>query len=755
MKKIFRNLIVLVFVVFLIAVIMIMLNGSNNLNAPSFINKDKYYEVEKGSLNDIRLDRAYWFNEDVAVVLKDGRYGYIGTDGQIIGELKYDYASNFINGYGRVKLGDKYDLVDKEGNVLFGFIYDDTIPISENVFMVNVNKKDVLIIDRQGNTIDRINDAEPVDIDTESFAVILKDKAGTYYVYDSKGERKAEIKDYTCLSINENYIIAKNSEDRYGYLDITGNPVIDFKYLECEDFENGKAIAIDSEGTHIIDDKGNIVLTTTEDYLEIETPDENGLCLIRTNDGYGLIDLNGNVVVEPIYDEINNFYDGLAKVELDELYGYINTKGEIIIPIEYEEAVAFTDGIAPVKKDEYWQLIDTTGKSINGYLYDYYFINTLTCDRFLVFDENNNYGFLDKEGNLVIGSLDDLEDSYESITSSVGQPVFNVEKDGYVYLIDKDGNKINDELYDDEVYFISSDYASASKDLKYGIIDKEGNTVIPFEYGKTSINNTNEYVIFADEGDNYGLMDIKGNVLIEPEYESIRGPFINNYFILLLDEKYGIQDSEGNVIIDFEYDYIADFTSLDAIPVQNGGNSALINSENQIIVNYGKYEDIEEISIPGRFVVELNDREGLIDGKGNMIIPINYYDIICSDLDYQSDKLILVSDQNKYAYFNKDGKNVTGFIYDDGKEFKNGYAPVEKDGKWGYIDVSGKEIIPCQYNLTFDFSKDNHAIVANVGNGYVDYKIVDNTGAVVFESSKSNILCFFWSRLTVIHANLY
>jgi hypothetical protein len=29
---------------------------------------------------------------------------------------------------------------------------------------------------------------------------------------------------------------------------------------------------------------------------------------------------------------------------------------------------------------------------------------------------------------------------------------------------------------------------------------------------------------------------------------------------------------------------------------------------------------------------------------------------------------------------------------------------VEKDGKWGYIDKTGKEIIPCEYDDVCDFS---------------------------------------------------
>lgn len=43
--------------------------------------------------------------------------------------------------------------------------------------------------------------------------------------------------------------------------------------------------------------------------------------------------------------------------------------------------------------------------------------------------------------------------------------------------------------------------------------------------------------------------------------------------------------------------------------------------------------------------------------------------------------------------------------YDAITEFHEGYAAVYKNGRWGYINSNGDEVIPCKYAGAFDFSE--------------------------------------------------
>lgn len=37
-------------------------------------------------------------------------------------------------------------------------------------------------------------------------------------------------------------------------------------------------------------------------------------------------------------------------------------------------------------------------------------------------------------------------------------------------------------------------------------------------------------------------------------------------------------------------------------------------------------------------------------------------------------------------------------IYDDAHDFQNGFAAVKREGRWGFVNVEGREVIPCIYD---------------------------------------------------------
>ena len=54
----------------------------------------------------------------------------------------------------------------------------------------------------------------------------------------------------------------------------------------------------------------------------------------------------------------------------------------------------------------------------------------------------------------------------------------------------------------------------------------------------------------------------------------------------------------------------------------------------------------------------------------------------------------------KYAVW-KDNKAVTEFEYDECGSLESGLLAAKKDGKWGYIDESGKTVIPFEYDVSW------------------------------------------------------
>ncbi len=87
----------------------------------------------------------------------------------------------------------------------------------------------------------------------------------------------------------------------------------------------------------------------------------DGLAPIATSEGYGFIDMNGNITITPAYDEVADFYDGYARVRKDGKYGYIDKSGNPVIDLVYEDASAELKEVALVTKDGVKQYINREG----------------------------------------------------------------------------------------------------------------------------------------------------------------------------------------------------------------------------------------------------------------------------------------------------------------------------------------------------------------------------------------------------------
>ncbi len=74
----------------------------------------------------------------------------------------------------------------------------------------------------------------------------------------------------------------------------------------------------------------------------------------------------------------------------------------------------------------------------------------------------------------------------------------------------------------------------------------------------------------------------------------------------------------------------------------------------------------------------------------------------------------------KYGYVNKTGKEVIPFKYDYAYSFSEGLAAVKLNGKWRYIDKTGKEVIPLKYDNADSFSEGLAVVKLNGKWCYID-----------------------------------
>ena len=94
-----------------------------------------------------------------------------------------------------------------------------------------------------------------------------------------------------------------------------------------------------------------------------------------------------------------------------------------------------------------------------------------------------------------------------------------------------------------------------------------------------------------------------------------------------------------------------------------------------------------------------------------------------------SEGLAIYKDANgKYGYIDKTGKLVSPCQWKDAYDFLEGLAVVvDANEKWGYINKKGKVVIPCRWKLISNFSEGLATVMDANGEEY----IIDKTGKIV------------------------
>ena len=131
--------------------------------------------------------------------------------------------------------------------------------------------------------------------------IIVENEEGKYGVINNKGEILVDFKYDNIEEFNEG--MAPVKKDIYwGYIDVNGNEVINCQYIIAQEFSEGLAFVCkeytsETKLAYYIDKNNKKVLDVSEYY--IGTPFINGRAVvIKTTPAYeaGIIDIKGNVI---------------------------------------------------------------------------------------------------------------------------------------------------------------------------------------------------------------------------------------------------------------------------------------------------------------------------------------------------------------------------------------------------------------------------------------------------------------------------
>jgi len=353
-------------------------NGENNTSQTS---------AAKDSENTIKKPYLY------PVIGSSGKWGYINSKGELIIDFIFDHAGFFTDGVAIINQNDKYGLIDPDGNIIIEPQYTYIGSFSEGLAHVVKQDGDIL---RHGF----------INVNGEAF---YKD-----FFNNNTGDF------HDGLAVFENDL-------NFGYVNTSGNIVIQPEYFMAYDFSGGYAVVANENDKHgFIDKTGKLVIPFLFDHNSEGTylyqGFSEGLAAVCKDGKFGYIDEKGSFIIEPVFDYAGRFCEGVALVVSDGLYGYINKKGEYVITPQFAYASSFNNGYAFVRKPDFedyeekggYALIDKSGALITGenLVYEdgggYTFIsewNTGFINELarvvMVIDEKWQFVYIDKNGEVV------------------------------------------------------------------------------------------------------------------------------------------------------------------------------------------------------------------------------------------------------------------------------------------------------------------------------------------------------------------
>lgn len=276
-----------------------------------------------------------------------------------------------------------------------------------------------------------------------------------------------------------------NENGLYGFCDQSGSVVIDHKFDDAFGFINGHAP-------------------------------------VKDGDKWGIIDQHGTWMVKPVYDEVLNCDNApeLILVRNGKKWSMINAYGiqmtheyEVELPLHEFEITNSTahfhedDWFAVIKNGK-WGAVNVNDEVKIRFMFDWL--------RILKSASGSRFAVLKKDGKFGWSFADDRDFSgfiYDEYLGVEGDFAFFKNDKKPVVLDIKTGKESTEAAHDF--------YALVNADDKMGLVDSQGNEILPFQYHFVHVLSSNGIVIFGEPGA-MGIADLSGQTLLRPAFQVIR-----------------------------------------------------------------------------------------------------------------------------------------------------------------------------------------------------------------------------------------
>lgn len=310
-------------------------------------------------------------------------------------------------------------------------------------------------------------------------------------------------------------------------------------------------------------------------------------------------------------------------------------------------------------------------------------------------------------------------------------------------------------------------YASFVNNL-WGVIDANGNTIIPNEYKEMITIPNQEKDVFIITYDiksktEYSTKAINknGNVILKKpniipiEYENTDIQFDNNLLAFKENNLYGFIDYNGDIKSEAKYSSFSTFPGIkNRVIIEEDGKKGVLNTELFETVVAPVYKSVEPINNfeNSPYIVIFDNLKGITTNKNKTILPAEYNEIIKTN----SKKYFAAKKDNILSIFDEKGKEIV-------KDYKETPVDIIDDliisrnnsGKVGATNFKKENIIPFEYN-NITVAGLNTFITEKNGKFNISQFFAKNSDIKKQEKDKLNILKKDYSNIEYIpEGNFY
>jgi hypothetical protein len=438
-------------------------------------------------------------------------------------------VNSYSGGYGTV-----YDpktktrsIVDSLGNITFESKHSIS-HIFKNRFILTTEessyKTKSAIIDEKGNQLLSLDD-QSFNTPWLSEKCIISSKQEKETMYDYNGKQIIPYSDRIRFVAEDRLFVLK---DKTWYLyDLEGKQVSSREFKEDYQFENDKALIINEDNQSEIIGKDGQTLHKFSAQIYSFTSYPFLITKNRATGKYGLIDIEGNILADEIFDDASPEYFGTKE------YVYLRKKGKITVfdkkdkklyPGNFKFLTPLFNDLFSVYSDQSKKsgIVNLQGDIIAPQEYDFIQSFSISGKDFIYLKKGNEDKFLDKDLKNI------LEENTRIIAFYPDQLIIKKQNSYYRFsVLDKSVSVLKDidfiKEQEPDFFNIFNLYSKPvvcrNSNNLYGIINEKGKEIVPFIYDDIIVFENSENEIVVKKQDKYGVVNFQNEPLKDVIYD--------------------------------------------------------------------------------------------------------------------------------------------------------------------------------------------------------------------------------------------